>query len=309
MIKRVPHTHHRKQEIQDQLRNHSSGFKGEQSLDYFYRYLPKEDINFLHSIRISHEDYFFQMDTIIITPTFITILEIKYLAGHLFLDDRFSQLIRTFEGKKEAFTNPIDQVKRQSYHLSKILSQYKFPAVPIETLVIMTHPTAIIEAPLTYKEAAEKVIKSSSLQEKFEVLSQKHSKTILSQTQIKKLTKLLLKLSSSYNPDICELFQINKNELIRGVFCPTCNHAIMEYKRGTWHCRTCYTSSKTAHIEALQDYACLLSTEITNSECTYFLNLASNSQAYHLLCSLNLPFTGNTKSRKYHLEPLLEKIP
>ncbi|WP_197468174.1 nuclease-related domain-containing protein [Fictibacillus phosphorivorans] len=293
--------------MQEQLRNHSSGHKGEQSLNYFYRYLPKNDVNLLHGIRILHDNYYFQMDTLVITPNFITILEIKNLTGHLFFDDKFSQLIRTYDGKKEAFSNPIEQVKRQSYHLNEILVQqkYAFP-IPIESLVVMTNPNVIIEASPTYKEAYEKVIKSPSLQQKFHEFLQKNQQTVLTHKQIKKLTKYLSKVSSSYDPDVCELFEINKSDLITGVLCPSCDQSIMTYVWGTWHCHYCNTSSKTAHIEALQDYAYLISTKISNREAMQYLHLNSSYQANHLFRSLKLPISGSTKSRIYHLEPLLE---
>lgn len=306
LVKRIPPNHFKKQEFQDLLRNHSSGFKGEQSLEYFYRYLPK-DILYLHGLRILDGEYFFQMDTLLITPSFITILEIKYMAGHLYFEDQFFQFIRTYAGKEEAFPNPIDQVSRQKIHLTRVLEQHKLHLIPIETLVVMTHPAAIIEAASGYQEANEKVIKSSSLQQKYETLLQKYPNAVITQKQVKKLAKLLLKLSSSYDPDICELFQVNKNELSKGVFCPTCPHSIMNYTWGKWHCSTCNTSSKTAHIEALQDYALLISNHISNYEFAWYLNLQSSSQAYHLLRSLNLPSIGTNRTRLYNLTPLLEK--
>lgn len=302
----MPQSHHRLHELQEKLRNHTSGYKGEQSLDYFYRYLPS-DVHLLHGIRILHDDYYFQMDTLFITSSFLTIVEVKNLTGSLFFDSRFSQLIRTYDDKRDSFTNPIEQVKRQKYHLSQVLEQNKIPSVPIETLVVITHPSAIIDASPTYKEASEKVIKSSSLPQKFESLTRKHPTPLLTQKQIKKLIKLLSKTSSVYNPDVCELFQINKDDLIRGVLCKICIHSDMEYNRGTWYCSLCNSSSKTAHIEALEDYACLISINITTKECKDYLKLSSNKQAYNILCSLELPYTGNRKSRHYHLNPLLEK--
>lgn len=306
LVKRIPPNHYKKQEFQDLLRNHSSGFKGEQSLEYFYRYLPK-DIVYLHGLRILDDEYFFQMDTLLITPSFITILEIKYMAGQLFFEDQFFQFIRTYGGKEEAFANPIDQVTRQKIHLTRVLEQHKLNVLPIEKLVVMTHPAAIIEAAPGYKEANEIVIKSPSLQQKYESLLRKYPTPVLTQKQVKKMSRLLLKLSSSYDPDICELFQVNKNELSKGVFCPTCPHSIMNYIWGKWHCSTCDTSSKTAHIEALQDYAHLISKQISNYEFAWYLNLQSSSQAYHLIRSLKLPSTGTNKSRIYHLDPLLQK--
>lgn len=306
LIKRMPQTHNKLLELQQKLKNHITGYKGEKSLEFFYRYLPK-DVYFLHNIRILQNDYYFQMDTVILSPSFITILEIKNLVGHLYFDDRFSQLIRTYEGKKEAFSNPIEQVERQKLHLYKILNQYKFTSLPIETLVVITNPSSIIEASPTYLEASEKVIRSSSLQHKYANLSRKHPNILYTHKDIKKLSKILSKVSSSYDPDVCKLYKINKNELIRGVFCSNCDHSSMSYVWGNWYCPTCSSSSKTAHITALQDYALLISHTITTSECSDYLNLSSKKQAYNLLRLLDLPFTGNRKSRKYILTPLLEK--
>ncbi|WP_137792261.1 nuclease-related domain-containing protein [Bacillus sp. E(2018)] len=307
LIRRIPQNHIKQKFLQEQLRNFTSGHTGEKSLDYFYRYLPKTNMNLVHGIRILHDHYYFQMDTLILTPNFITILEIKNFAGHLYFDDKFSQLIRTYNGQKEAFSNPIEQVKRQSYHLNEILLQQKFSPIPIESLVVMTHPHVIIEASPTYKEAYEKVIKSSSLQQKFHEFSQKHTQTILLPKQIKKLLKFLIKVNSSFNPDICEFFQIDKKDLLTGVLCPLCDQSIMNYRWGIWHCPACKYASKTAHIEALQDYAYLCSTYISNRECMKYLHLKTSDQTNHLLRSLKLPTSGSTKFRKYNLTPLLEK--
>jgi hypothetical protein len=305
LLKRMPPSHIKTQEIQEELRNYKSGFIGEQSLDFFYRYLPKDRFHLLHGIRIEHENYYFQMDTLIFTPCFILNLEIKNWSGHIYFDDHFSQVIRTYEEKKQAFINPIEQVKRQNYHLSQLMIHHKFTTIPIEHLVLMTNPSVIIEASPTYKEAFNRVIKSPALQRKFQEYSQLHQEPIFSPKQTKKLIKLLSKLTTDYDPDVCERYNINKNELLKGVLCPNCEYSIMK-KKGSWKCSICNFSSKTAHIEALKDYATLISNKISNHECMEFLNLESSNKANHLLRSLNLPYTGSTKSRQYHLEKLLQ---
>jgi hypothetical protein len=305
LLKRLPLSHFNRQEIIEDLRNYTSGFNGEQSLDFFYRYLPKDQLQFLHGIRIEHDAYHFQMDTLIFTPTFILNLEIKNWSGHLYFDDRFSQVIRTLEGKQQSFTNPIEQVKRQNYHLSQVIMQHKFPPIPVEHLVLMTNPNVIIEASPSYKEAFERVIKSHTLQRKFQEYSQFHDEPLCTPKQLKKLIRLLSKLSSEYDPDVCDRYKISKNELLNGVLCPNCDHSVMT-KKGSWWCPLCNFKSKNAHIEALKDYAILISTKITNHDCNQFLCLESRSKAGHLLRSLNLPFTGSTKSRKYDLAPLLK---
>ncbi|MDR7074652.1 nuclease-related domain-containing protein [Fictibacillus barbaricus] len=307
LANRLPLTHIKKQEILEDLRNFTSGFKGEQSLEFFYRYLPKDQFQLLHGIRIEYDDFHFQMDSLIVTPSFILNLEIKNWGGNIYFDDRFSQVIRTLDGKQQSFTNPIEQVKRQNYHLSQLLLQHKFRSIPVEHLVIMTNPNVIIEASSTYKEAYKSVIKSHVLQKKFQEFTHLYETPIFSSKQTKKFIKLLSKLHCEYNPDVCEKYQITKDELITGVLCPSCDHSVMNYVKGNWWCSICSFKSKTTHIYALKDYALLISSMITNQECRNFLLLDSRSKTNHLLYALNLPSTGSTKSRQYDLAPLIKE--
>jgi hypothetical protein len=91
---------------------------------------------------------------------------------------------------------------------------------------------------------------------------------------------------------------------MKGVFCPSCETEILYRHLRTWYCSACKKNYNKAHVAALVDYALLISTTISNKACKDFLILPSRSQAYHLLKSLNLPYTGMGKSRIYHLEPL-----
>jgi ribosomal protein L37AE/L43A len=306
-LKRTSVTHHKRPQIMESHRRFKSGFNGEQSLRYFYRYLPREGVHFIPGIRILHDEYYFQMDLLFITPHFLLILEIKNHAGLLYFDDKVKQMIRTLDGKRECFDDPIEQVNRQKYHLSKVMEQYKLPAVPIETLVVITNPSTIVEFSSTYKEAFVRVIKSPQLQQKFSEFQQKYQNPIQNTKEMRKFIKLLFKLHDAYDPDVCELFQINKNELTKGVFCPKCDQpSIMQYTRANWRCANCEHKSKKAHVEALKDYALLISPTITNQECKSYLNLPSTSITTHLLKALNLPHEGSTKSRCYNLLPLLD---
>lgn len=303
-IKRVPKSLNIHLKLEDHLSKHLAGLHGEKSLEYFYRYLP-QDAHFIHNIRILHMNYYFQMDTLIITSRFIILLEIKNYAGHLYFDDRFGQLIRKINDREDVFDDPIEQVKRQAYHLSKILKKHKIPEVPIETLVVITNPKTNIDSPPSNKDALNMIIKSSRLKRKYEEYIQKYEKDVLTMKERKKILRILMKLDEPYNPDILEYFGVDKSELITGVLCSKCNHK-MERISANWQCIKCKHTSKTAHIQALMDYALLISTDITNKQCKDFLDLSTSMQAYHLLQSLNLPYTGaSRRSRTYHLDSLI----
>lgn len=258
LLKRALLNNAKQDEIQRALRKYISGYHGEQSLDYFYRYLPQNNLIFLHGLRILHENYYFQIDTLIITPHFLLIIESKNIAGHLYFESAYDPMIRTLNNQQEAFDNPVEQVKRQSYHLMAILNNFKVPHVPIESLVIMTNPKAITEFSPTYKEARMKVIKSSGLVAKFEELINKHRKEIILPKDDKKISKNLLKIHIPDNPDVCSKFQINLNHLLTGVFCPNCETEFLQRRKRTWYCASCKNNYNKAHEAALVDYALLI---------------------------------------------------
>jgi hypothetical protein len=303
-MRRIPLNHPSRLKVQEQLSISLAGFKGEQSLNYFYRYLPP-NVRFIHNLRILHQEYYFQIDTLIITPKFFIVLEIKNYAGHLLFDDRFTQLTRFLNGEKESFDDPILQVNRQAFHLSEVMKLHKLPDIPIEELVVITNPSTYIECTTSYKEAHNKVIKSAGLKLKFDKYELKHQKEILFIKEMKKICKILNKMNESYNPDLYSLFTFNKENLLSGVLCPLCNFK-MEYRLGKWLCLECNHISKTEMIMALKDYALLVSETITNKECKLFLNLPSTSVTSHLLSSCNLPYSGSRKSRKYQLNTLID---
>jgi ribosomal protein L37AE/L43A len=307
LLKRLPPHQLKRDDVKEYLARQMAGLRGEHSMDYFYRYLPQNEIQFLHNIRILHDDYYFQIDTLIITPNFFLILEIKNIAGHIYFDNLYSQVIRLHDGKKESFDDPIQQVERQAFHLSEILKHKKVPLIPIETLVVVTNPKTLVESAPGHKDALNKVIKSADLKKKFDLLNKKHTKKVLTKMEIKKVNRLLNKLHTPYNPDVCSLFHIDKNELTKGVFCPDCENVILNRNKRSWYCTNCTKHHKNAHIDALKDFAMLISNEITNKEFKDFLNLPSSSISYHLLQSLNLPYAGSTKSRTYLLNSLLEE--
>jgi hypothetical protein len=306
LTNRLSVSHPKRARILDQLIKHQSGVRGENSLNYFYRYLPSKDIILLHHVRILHMGYFFQMDTLLLSPHFCCILEIKNYSGHLYFDEEFGQLIRTIDNKREVFDCPILQVQRQEFHLEKILTEHKLPQIPIESLVIITNPKAEIAISPNHIEAKRKVIKSAALKKKIEGFYQKHGKEDYSIKMIKKLMRVLKKADEPYDPNILELYGIDQNELIKGVLCPNCKYQPMVYLHAKWECLCCGTKSKNGHVQALRDYALIISTTITNKECKDFLNLTTSKQAYHLLKSLNLPYTGENKARYYHLDSLLD---
>ncbi|MFX3623267.1 MAG: nuclease-related domain-containing protein [Ectobacillus sp.] len=119
LLRRLPPQHPKQKEIEENLAKSLSGYRGEQSLDYYLSFLPPKQQLILHDLRLKENGRYFQIDTLILTKAFILIIEAKNIAGTIFFDTAFHQLIRTIDGKEEAFPDPIMQITRQKQQLQQ----------------------------------------------------------------------------------------------------------------------------------------------------------------------------------------------
>lgn len=308
LLRRLSNTHHKRSKIEEDLGKRLAGYKGEQRIDYPLSFLPEKDYSILHDVRLFDGSHYFQMDTIILSNCFILILEVKNIAGSLYFDSDFNQLIRTLNEKEEPFPDPISQVERQQYQLLRWLRIQKFNHIPIETLVVISSSNAILTTSPNNRKVYEKVILSSKLPAQINKFLKIHPQSAMDEKTLAKLTKKIVKCHTPQTKDILNQFSISKNELIKGVLCTGCR-LTMNRERGKWVCTTCHHRSNEAHIESLLDYSLLISPIITNREARGFLNITSSEISKNLLKSLNLPFTGNNKSRSYNLSSLQKKHP
>ncbi|SFE04472.1 hypothetical protein SAMN05216238_107182 [Lentibacillus persicus] len=97
-------------------------------------------------------------------------------------------------------------------------------------------------------------------------------------------------------------FNVNDNELIKGVLCPDCGVGPMQWKSGKWWCDLCDCTSKTAHRGALMDYALLVGEHINNRKARDFLQLESIHTAKRLLQKEHFQEFGKTSGRRYKID-------
>jgi hypothetical protein len=242
------------------------------------------------------------LDTLILSPYFLLIIEVKNITGTVYFDETFNQLIRTNNGKEEAFPDPILQVQRQQSQLRDFLQTNKFPHIPIEALIVFSSPYTLIKTSATSKNRISKVIHSAELPFKNEHFRTKYKVERYSTKEIRRLSSLLLKKHTPSTDDLLHQFDIAKHDLLKGVHCPSCFSIPMSRKHGKWECPFCSTISKQAHIESLSDYTLLISQTITNRQLRDFLLLPSKSSSLHLLNSLELDYYGTTRDRTYILK-------
>ncbi|UZJ79511.1 MULTISPECIES: nuclease-related domain-containing protein [unclassified Fictibacillus] len=300
LLRRLPSNHPQRSEIERQLARRKAGYRGEQSVEYSLSYLPPNKYIILFDLRLYDSSHFFQIDTLLISPHFLLILEVKNFSGTLQFDQEFKQLIRTSMDKEEAFPDPILQVARHKTQLQTWLSSMGFRhQIPIETIVVVSSPHTLIRSSST--GVSRKVTHLSNLIELIKDLEKRYKKDAVTETEIQYLTNLLIKNEYPHDADILNRFQISYQEILKGILCPVCLSFSMSRSRQGWKCMNCDHYDKLVHYTALEDYFLLLGSEITNRKLKEFLQLSSTSAAKRLLLSLNVPHSGSFKDRKYYL--------
>ncbi|RID84778.1 NERD domain-containing protein [Peribacillus asahii] len=299
LLCRLPVAHPKRPVLESELGKCMAGYRGEQSIDSVLAVLPEKEYLLFHDLRIPSTPYPFQLDILILSSSFFLILEVKNIAGEIYFDDDFHQLIQTKHDQAQAYDDPILQVNRQRTQLLQWLTPKRAPTIPVETLVVSANSLTIVRA--KNKEVTEKVVRRNSLALKINSLAKKHQEDILSKKELKRLTNLLLKAHTPYIPKLLTTYKISATELLTGVQCPNCRALPMKRKWGKWHCQSCSYCSSDAHLAAIRDYALLIKPTVTNRELRDFLRLDSASVAAKWLHSMNLPYTGSTRDRVYHL--------
>lgn len=306
MLRRLPKNHPKIQQLQEEYSRATIGYRGEQALDYHLTFIEEFEHLILHNIRLlNSQKYYFQIDTLILTPYFILNLETKNISGTLFFDQDFHQLIRTLDEKEEAFPDPILQIQRQESQLKSWLAKNKVPQIPITSKVVISNPLSIIKTQSHYaKVVKEKVIHLALIWNEIEKLHSKYSVEIIPMKDLKKIARQLVKCHIPYNPNYFNKYQIKQSDILTGVHCPNCNHLPMVRMKGIWFCGNCKTNSLDAHINSIYDYSLLYGPMITNKQLRQFLNLRSISISNKLLNSLNCKKIGERKGRYYQLPEL-----
>lgn len=298
-LKRIALDYPKRQALEAELGRKMAGYWGEQVVSSILEFLPKNECFIFHDLRLPGKPHPFQIDLLILSSSFFLILEVKNMAGELFFDDTFKQIIRTLNDQNDAFDDPILQVRLQRKKLLEWLSMKQLPPIPIETLVVSANSKAVLRA--ENKDLSKVIVRKNSLALKIEELREKHQQEIMTKKDLKKLANSLLKAHTPHIPKLLENYKISADDLAPGVHCPSCGVLPMKRKWGMWVCGSCSFTSRDAHLLALRDYTLLIKSTITNRELREFLQLESISVAAKILSRLNLSYTGSTKARVYHL--------
>ncbi|WP_335872944.1 nuclease-related domain-containing protein [Bacillus sp. 2205SS5-2] len=120
------------------------GYQGEESLAFPLRFLPEEAL-ILHDVRLKHQASYFQLDTVLLTSRYLTIVEAKNINVTITFHGEFGQMIRSQNGVEEGLPNPTLQVRRQKIQLIEWIKSHHLPLLPVESLVAFARPSTILK--------------------------------------------------------------------------------------------------------------------------------------------------------------------
>ena len=156
------------QNIEQDMLNIRLGLQGEKNV-YFELKNSFVPMYVLHDVQIQEDDYYAQLDFVIITSKFICILETKRLNGDISISNSgdFTRTFKNAKGKvykKEGMYSPISQNQRHVRILQNILTKNNLiKYTPLLSLVVMANPKNIINYKYAPKEIKKQIIKYDQL--------------------------------------------------------------------------------------------------------------------------------------------------
>lgn len=304
LMENLLESHPKFQIIEQDYRAWRAGYKGELQTDYRLSFLPEKGFHFFRDLRLADEEWYFQIDTLILTLRYILLIETKNYAGTLFFDKDSEQIIQTKDTIEKSYDNPINQVRMQAWHLKRWLQNHKFSIPPIYQLVAISNSSTIIK--VSDRSLNNLIVKGDVLLSRVLQIDERSSHPTFNDKEVKKLSKLLIRKHTPHHPDILKPYSLTKADLQTGIQCPSCLTYGMQRNKWIWICPVCNHKSKSAHYKKIKDYFLLIKPTITNQEFRELSNCLSIRAATNILLSMNLPHTGTKKGRIYHMPPDIE---
>ena len=301
LLRRLPPSHPKVPMITSDLRKREAGYKGECSIDYSLSFLDEKEYWIFHDLRLRDHQYFFQVDTLIMTSKGIILIEVKNMKGTLHFDSELHQLIRSLDGEEQAFPDPLLQVQRHEEQFKRWLQNQKVKLPPIYSLIVISNPQTIIRLSPRDRKLQEKILHREYLHFKILQINESLKEPVLQEKEKKKIGRLLKRNHTAEEFSVLSRYGLEKEEVIQGVICEECGTVPLLKCRKGWSCSKCDMLSRDAHIPALNDYKLLFGDSITNGQLREFLVIPSSGEATRLLRSLNLQSDGKTKGKVYCL--------
>ncbi len=288
-------------QIELDLKKRRAGFKGEKAVDYHLSFLTGKNYWIFFDIRLPLNPHYFQIDTLLLTPNYILVIEVKNVSGIIRIDPQIKQCTRIYKDITEGFIDPISQAKRQKHLLQKWFSLYNLPPMPIEYLVVISNPSTTIEY-TSRPEAGSpylNIIHSQNVIDRIIELNHLYKTSNLPDKTLKKIKKLVLSNHEAATSNCLQTYNLTKEEILHGAKCEHCGYLPLKRIINSWSCDQCGRMSPDSHLNAIDDYFLLIDKRITNQELRKFLCFSSPKIASQILQKSGLIPNGNGKGTFY----------
>ena len=298
LLKRLPKNHPQYNEVDKQIRILASGYYGEKTLDYHISHISHDNLFVFQDLRLPHsDDTFFQMDFLLFTPQSFVILDSKYLKGKVRLSEY--QMVQELDGSTKSYKNPVDQVHNQLYKFKNLLRTYSYPISATYPFVVFSNSNSILEISSNQSYFKKYILRPDQIRRNIIDYYDTCATNYYSIEEMKKLSKLLLRLHTPKKINILEEYKISNKEIIKGVFCPSCGQGVD--KKRVWKCKLCGKVNQNIYLETLLDYYYLFGEKISTKACMDFLDITSRHVAYRIMSTDNCLDVINRKTSEYRI--------
>ncbi|PIC79976.1 hypothetical protein CSV75_08355 [Sporosarcina sp. P18a] len=297
LLKRLRPNHPNFLKLQKDCYNSQAGFGGERDFDYQMReFKPDYPYAILHDLYLQQDQVYFQIDSLLITPSAIIVFEVKNMAGKLFITQNPTQFIKEeLSGNRLVLKSPIEELERKKYFLTRWLKDHEIE-LPLLDFVVLAYQNELVIENL----ATDKVVFAYEVPNRLRRLE--NQQTILSNDEIRQLAHQLKTHHRAFHPyPLHKKYEVSLSDIQSGVFCTSCQHSQMTWLSKTWRCLHCGHRDLKAHFPALQDWYCVFGPHITNNQLRQFLSISSRHTARRLLTTPNTNVTGSGRAAIYHI--------
>lgn len=298
LSRRLAASHEKANDVGVRLSNEEAGFGGEKNFDkHMLEFKPIYAHAILHDLCLKQNGIFSQMDSILITPSFIIIFEVKNIGGKIKFERNPDRIVVTSDdGRTRTMQSPIAELERKKYLLQGWLSNIGIK-MPIQCVVVFAYakeiePVLVPGYHITFAYQVPYYLYGLSLEEE-----------LISSRNLIELAVKMRQNHSEYNPfPMVEKWKISRDDLLPGVFCSACSHRGMKWHLRRWTCPKCGNRGDDNHIEAVAEWFYLMDKKMTNRDFREFLLVDSNDVAKRLLTKSNLQLRGQRRGSYYVLD-------
>ncbi|MDV6378764.1 nuclease-related domain-containing protein [Sporosarcina sp. GW1-11] len=200
LLRRLSPDHAKFKKLQKDYYNSQAGYSGEKDFDYQMReFKPDYPYAILHDVYLQQDQVYFQIDSLLITPSCIVVFEVKNMAGKLLITQHPTQFIKEEpNGDRTVLKSPIEELERKKYFLTRWLRKNGVE-IPLVDFVVLAYQNELIIENL----ATDKVAFSYEMPNRLRKLEM--NQDWLSSREIRQLASQINTFHCNYNP-----FPLNK---------------------------------------------------------------------------------------------------